>query len=160
MVSRDVEGLVADHRGVTATTASVRERRLPRLVDLWVGAGAVVIVLTLVAGLALHVANKGGPLAAGIIDWWAMPLVGGIAFGGAGLLLARVRPELPMGWLLAAIGVVLATSWTALEYGVRVLGAGDRTPAAVAAFWYANWAWATALVTIGTVVPLVLPEGR
>ena len=89
-----------------------------------------------------------------------MPVVGGIAFGGAGLWLARARPELPIGWLLAAIGAVLATSWTALEYGVHALSRDPRDPLATAAFWYANWAWATCLVTIGTVVPLVLPEGR
>jgi signal transduction histidine kinase len=146
---------------VTATTAAVpRARRAPRLVGVAVAAGAALVILALAAGLALHVANASSPLAPGVLDWWAMPVVGGIAFGGAGLWLAGARPELPIGWLLAAIGVVLATSWTALEYGVHVLSRNPRDPLATAAFWYANWAWATCLVTVGTVVPLVLPEGR
>jgi hypothetical protein len=146
---------------VTATSAAVPgARRAPRLVDASVAAGAILVLLALVAGLAMHVANGSSPLAPGVTDWWAMPVVGGIAFGGAGLWLARARPELPIGWLLAGIGVVLATSWTALEYGVHVLSRNPRDPLATAAFWYANWAWATCLVTIGTVVPLVLPEGR
>jgi hypothetical protein len=84
-----------------------------------------------------------------------MPLLGGCSFGGAGLWLVRARPGLAVGWLFAAVGLVLATSYLALELGLLLL-----PEAGTLVFWYANWAWAGCLVTAGTVVPLLLPDGR
>jgi two-component system NarL family sensor kinase len=161
VLSRDGNGRIADHGGVTSSAVILRApRATTRLVDAAVAVAGLVLAGALATGVALHAANAGNPLAPGVTDWWVMPVVGGVAFGGAGLWLARARPRLPMGWLLAAIGAVLATSSAALEYGVHALGRGGGGVLPVSAFWFANWAWSTALVTVGTVVPLVLPEGR
>ncbi len=151
-------GVVTSLSGMTAAIPRT-PRAATRLVDAAVAVGVLVVAGALATSLVLHVANAGNPLAPGVTDWWVMPVVGGVAFGGAGLWLARVRPRLPIGWLLAAVGAVLATSSAALEYGVHVLGRGGAGLLPVAAFWFANWAWSTALVTVGTVVPLLLPEG-
>jgi signal transduction histidine kinase len=147
-----------DDGGVTTTAVdvpAVTARSSPPLLPAALAAAAVVLVASLAAGTALHFAGDQTPLAAGVTDWWLMPVLGGSSFGGAGLWLVRARPRLAVGWLFAAVGLVLATSYLALELGLRLLPEGGQL-----VFWYANWAWATCLLTVGTVVPLLLPDGR
>jgi signal transduction histidine kinase len=157
-VSRDGVGHVGHHDGMSVSAGLVAPRGARRraVLDVGVAAAGGLLAAALVSGAALH-ARGGTHLAAGVTDWWLMAVVGGVAFGGCGLWLARTRPRLPVGWLLAAVGIGLATSWAALEYGVRTLPEGGAWT--TWSFWYANWSWSACLVTVATVVPLVLPEG-
>jgi signal transduction histidine kinase len=138
-----------------APAAQLRGLALPAPV----ACGAALLAVCVAAGVALHAANAGTPLASGVTDFWLMPLVGGAAFGGAGLWLLRARPRFGLGRLFTAIGLVLVTSNLGVEVGVRELGAADEGWARLA-FWYGNWAWATCLLAAGTILPLLLPDGR
>ena len=133
-------------------------RRPARGVDVAVASLAAVVVLSLVCGVALHLSQANAPLAAGVTDWWTMPVVGGIAFGGAGLWLARARPWLGIGWLLAGIGVLLSTSGAALEYGVAALPARPEDTLATWVFWRRNRQWGLRLFT-GAVVAALAGSG-
>lgn len=130
-----------------------------------IGSKATTALTTLVtagatgAGVALHVANRGAPMTDGVTDWWLMGLAGAVAFGGTGAWLTWLRPRLNIGWVLLMVGVMSAISMLTLEYGVLGLQR-DGLPLATASLWIGNWLWATTLLPVAAVVPLLLPEGR
>ena len=162
-MSRDGRRGTPDHGVVTSLsgmTAAIPRtpRAATRLVDAAVAVAGLVVAGALAASLALHAANAGNPLAPGVTDWWVMPVVGGVAFGGRGCgwrgrapACHRVAPRRDRGRPGDVVG----------RAGVRRPrpGPGRAGSLPVAAFWFANWAWSTALVTVATVVPLLLPEG-
>ncbi|MGY1723321.1 sensor histidine kinase [Blastococcus sp. SYSU DS0533] len=120
-------------------------------------AGALA-VLAAATGVALHLST--GSSATGVTDWWLMQTTAALSYATTGAWLARARPGLVTGWLLLGIGSAQAVGLLALEHGVAAHAGGAPGALAVAALWAANWLWAAALVTIGTVLPLLLPEGR
>jgi signal transduction histidine kinase len=112
------------------------------------------------AGWALHVANDGSPSTVGVTDWWLFPFVSGVSFAGTGAWLVWVRPRLSIGWLALAIGTANSVMLASLEYGVWTLDRPHQGPLGVLALWLGNWLWVSGLLTIGTVLPLLLPDGR
>jgi hypothetical protein len=83
-----------------------------------------------------------------------------LAFPAAGLLLARRRPRLPIGWLLLGIGVAwgLAGSTGYADYGLR-LHPGSLPAAAIVAAVGAPM-WAPAIGITCTFLILLFPDGR
>ena len=78
--------------------------------------------------------------------------------GPTGVALARARPDLPLGWLFLAVGVVSGISLVATEYGLWGLQRGHSS--ADNALWWGNWLWVVGLVPIASLVPLLVPDGR
>jgi two-component system, NarL family, sensor kinase len=110
------------------------------------------------AGVVLHVVNRTAPVATGVTDWWLMGVAGAATFGGTGAWLTWLRPRLNIGWLLLGIGAVSGLSLAALEYGIWALQRGAE--GAAIALWVGNWAWVGAILPVGVVIPLLLPDGR
>src|SRR5690349_3894071 len=120
----------------------------------------LVAVVGTVAGVGWHLANVGQPLGSGVTDWWLMPVVAAVAYAGTGGWLTRRRPDLPIGWLLLAVGAGSAIYAACLEYSLWVLARDPAAEPAGAAFWVANWLWVTVLLTIAALLPQLLPDGR
>ena len=131
---------------------------LPRLAARLALALCVLVVVLAAAGGTWHVANRDLARAEGVNDWWAMGVVGALAFGVPGGWLARARPRHPLGWLFLGLGAASGASLLATEYGVASLGT-DR-PGVTGALWLGNWLWVAAIVPVASVVPLLLPDGR
>ena len=64
------------------------------------------------------------------------------------------------GWLLLALGTGQGLGLLAVEYAVAAFDRGDAGALASVALWAATWLWAASLVAVGTVLPLLLPDGR
>ena len=120
--------------------------------------GGALAVLTGVVGLVWHFVNTGVPYADGISDWWAMGVVAALAFGPTGVALARARPDLPLGWLFLAVGVVAGSRWWPPSTGSG--GSKRGQSSADSALWWGNWLWVVGLVPIASLVPLLVPDGR
>jgi hypothetical protein len=126
----------------------------------WLAASMVIATAVLVAlGIAAVVATP-GELTNGGDSWAGISFVLPIAvFSIVGGLIVMRRPGNPIGWLLAAIGllfaVVLASSSVA-RWGLRT----DSLPQGVAE-WIsvAGSVWVIALGLVGTQLPLRLPDG-
>ena len=130
-------------------------RRRSRLV-----AGMVIATAVLVAvGIAAYVATTGA-LANGSDSWAAISFVPPIAvFSIVGGLIVTRRPGNPIGWLLAAIGLLFAivvASSSVAHWGLET----DSLPQGVAE-WISvpSSLWVIALGLIGTQLPLRLPDG-
>ena len=130
-------------------------RRRSRLV-----AGMVIATAVLVAvGIAAYVATTGA-LANGSDSWAAISFVPPIAvFSIVGGLIVTRRPGNPIGWMLAAIGLLFAivvASSSVAHWGLET----DSLPKGVAE-WISvpSSLWVIALGLIGTQLPLRLPDG-
>ncbi len=82
-----------------------------------------------------------------------------LTFTVVGLVVARHQPRNPMGWLLAAVGLLTAVGAVAAEYEVLVyrLGHGGWPLAPVAAFLEVSW---PPLIIVLPLAILLFPEGR
>src|SRR4051794_34878710 len=146
MVSRDGPPWRGHHglvlRAADSTPAAVRGRtRVPVV-------AAGVVLTALVVGAA--VGRGGNQDVAGtefITRFWTLPLIGGAAYGGAGVVLVKLRPRLPLGWLLLGVGVALALTAAATEYAIAAVDRHPGWPGAGAALWVAAWLWAPAYLT-------------
>jgi hypothetical protein len=126
----------------------------------WLVAGMVIATAVLVAlGLAAVVATTGA-LANGSDSWAAISFVPMIAvFSIVGGLIVTRRPGNPIGWLLAAIGLLFAI--VVASSGVARWGLETGSLPQGVAEWIsvASSAWVIALGLIGTQLPLRLPDG-
>jgi hypothetical protein len=120
----------------------------------------VIATAVLVAlGLAAVVATTGA-LANGSDSWAAISFVPLIAvFSIVGGLIVTRRPGNPIGWLLAAIGLLFAI--VVASSGVARWGLETGSLPQGVAEWIsvASSAWVIALGLIGTQLPLRLPDG-
>jgi hypothetical protein len=111
-------------------------------------------VVLVVAGIALDVLGHEGNLAQGIGN-----LVIFVTLGAAGLVVARVQPRNPVGWLLLGAALALALSTTCGEYAVLIYRQGHRGlpfgPVAV----LLNLLWSPGIVSLAPIV-LLFPDGR
>jgi hypothetical protein len=126
----------------------------------WLVAGMVIATAVLVAlGLAAVVATTGA-LANGSDSWAAISFLPPIAvFSIVGGLIVTRRPGNPVGWLLAAIGLLFAI--VVASSGVARWGLETGSLPQGVAEWIsvASSAWVIALGLIGTQLPLRLPDG-
>jgi hypothetical protein len=64
------------------------------------------------------------------------------AFMAVGCLIVARSPGHPLGWGLAAVGLLAVTGELAVEYAWRsYVDKFTSLPGAIAAAWYANWFW-------------------
>jgi hypothetical protein len=87
-------------------------------------------------------------------------LVAVTAFMAVGAVIVAHRPDNPIGWIFAAIGLLAGTGTLAMEYAAYayVTRPGSLPGAALAA-WY-DWWWEPMLILILVYTPLLFPTGR
>ena len=121
--------------------------RGPRLALAALGSAALVLAI---AAVPLDVLSRQGSP--------AEPLVAAASFTAVGLVVARRHPRNPVGWLLAAIGVLLLLLVTAGYYAVLVYRLGYRLPLGPLAL-VLDVSWEPALLAMPLVI-LLFPDGR
>jgi hypothetical protein len=88
----------------------------------------------------------------------AEPLVAAASFMAVGLVVARRRPRNPMGWLLAAIGILILLTVAGGYYAVLVYRLRDRLPLGPLAL-VLDVFWEPALLLLPLAI-LLFPDGR
>jgi two-component system NarL family sensor kinase len=159
MVSRDAAAGRGHHGLVLspAVPAPVAARGQGRVL---VVAGVVVLAVLVLGAAVGRWANRDVAGTEFVTRFWTLPLVGGTAYGAAGAVLARLRPRLPLGWLLMGVGLTMALVAASTEYAIAVVDRHPGWPGAGPALWLAAWLWAPAYLVVALVLPLVLPEGH
>ncbi len=109
-------------------------------------------VIALVATLPLVGLPRGGA------TLWALPAVS-LTFAGVGALLARRRPENPVGWLLAGWGLALAFRFSVQSYVDAGSASPGGLPGAGWPAWLATVVWHPAFALLAFLV-LTFPHGR
>ena len=119
-------------------------------------------ILTLVIaviGLALLVWDWPAPTPAGFFGVRGFTGLWAVGFGGMGALLTWRRPGHPVGWILAAAGLLAAVDFVSFEYGLAA--AGHRgLPAGGYVAWPQQWIWVPFIALITVYLPLLFPDGR
>jgi signal transduction histidine kinase len=119
-------------------------------------------ILTLVIaaiGLSLLVWDWAAPVPAGFFGIRGFNGLWAVGFGGVGALLAWRRPSHPVGWILAAAGLVAAADFATFEYGLAA-SAGHRLPGSEYAGWVQLWIWVPSIALIAVYLFLLFPDGR
>jgi hypothetical protein len=110
-------------------------------------------------GLALLVWDWSTPVPRGFFGIRGFNGLFAVGFGGAGAVLTWRRPGHPIGWILAAEGLVEAVDFTAFEYGLAA-GAGHGLPGGAYAGWLQLWIFVLEVVLIAVYLFLLFPDGR
>ena len=134
-----------------------RGRRSPlALVVAWltVLVYATGILLTTLLEYRLHV--RGDPL---LED--ALLIVGLGAFAVVGALLVAKRPTNVIGWIMAAVALMVGLGLVGDAYAAYVVTTRGRPDAlAVVGAWIGNWYWYLMLALALIYLPLLFPDGR
>jgi len=99
-------------------------------------------------------------------DWGTSNLVyplalSTIAFPVVGGLITMKQPGHSLGWLCLAIGFNLALTLFASEYAnYSLITSPGSLPGGRVAGWFDNWSFFTFVGPLGTILPLLFPDGR
>lgn len=126
------------------------------------GGLAVPLAPLLAAGLGLSVLNDPGrlqrePLAFFENIW--LTLVFGL-YGAVGAFVAARRPGNAIGWLLLAVGLLVALGLVAEQYAIFSVATRPGAPGGGLAAWVSFPAWIVAVGLLFTFVLLLFPTGR
>lgn len=89
-----------------------------------------------------------------------LELLAFLTFVLLGALLVLRRPEHPIGWLLAALGLAVLVNQVSQEYALQhVAGQGSAPGGGLVALWIADWSTIVPLVLLVEVL-LLFPTGR
>ena len=84
-----------------------------------------------------------------------------LSFALVGALIASRLPTNPIGWVCLGIGLILTLAIVTGEYYVFALQTRPGSlPGGVYMAWLTNWLWVPAVVSIGTFLVLLFPDGR
>ena len=122
------------------------------------GCVAAVSVALLAGGMALAYADRH------LVPGWdfssVVEEVSLVAIPAVGFVLASRRPGNMVGWIILSTGLAVGLGFFCERYGQRgLVAAPGSLPAARAAAWFLNWAWAIPLAGLGFVL-LLFPTGR
>jgi hypothetical protein len=120
--------------------------------------GAATLVAA-AAGLALMAWDWSTPVPSGFFGIRGFAGLYAIGFGGAGALLTWRRPGHPVGWILAATGLVQAADFATFEYGLAA-SAGRSLPGSAYAGWVQLWIWVPFVTLVAVYLVLLFPDGR
>jgi two-component system, NarL family, sensor kinase len=118
---------------------------------------AVTLVVA-AAGLALLAWDWSAPVPAGFFGIRGFDGVFAVCFGGVGALLAWRHPGHPVGWILAAAGLVSAVDFAIIEYGLAGSAGRRHLPAAGYAGWVQLWIWVPLIALITVYLFLLFPD--
>lgn len=143
-----------------------RVRRVgPRTASRLAWSLCLLCVALLTAGMVLLFLN--GSYSVGGAGTWGtknlvfVVLVVILAFALVGALISSRLPANPIGWVCLAIGLTLSLAVTTGEYYVYALQTRPGSlPGAVYMAWLTNWLWVPAVVSGGTFMVLLFPDGR
>jgi len=76
-----------------------------------------------------------------------------------GALIASRRPDNPVGWILAAIGLCFSFGFVATQVASRTLAGTDRPMIGLIAAWLESWVW-IGLLALFPLVLLLFPTGH
>jgi hypothetical protein len=119
----------------------------------WSGALAVATALLAAATVVLSVLIRGGLLANAV-----QPLLVTVPFAAVGVVVARRQPRNPVGWVLAAVGVLVMLANVGSLYAVLVYHLGHRWPFGPVAVLL-DVTWEPALFVLPLAI-LLFPDGR
>jgi hypothetical protein len=120
---------------------------------------AVTLVIT-ATGLALLAWDWPAPVPAGSFGIRGFDGVFAACFGGVGALLTWRHPRHPVGWILAAAGLVSALNFAAIEYGLAGSAGRAQLPAAGYVGWVQLWIWVPLIALITVCLFLLFPDGH
>jgi hypothetical protein len=120
---------------------------------------AVATLVIALAGLALMAWDWQAPVPRGFFGIRGFAGLYAIGFGGVGAVLTWRRPGHPVGWILAAIGLVEAVNFATFEYGLAA-SAGRSLPGGAYAGWVQLWIWVPFVTLVAVYLVLVFPDGR
>jgi hypothetical protein len=120
---------------------------------------AVTLVIT-ATGLALLAWDWPVPVPAGSFGIRGFDGVFAVCFGGVGALLTWRHPRHPVGWILAAAGLVSALNFAAIEYGLAGSAGRAQLPAAGYVGWVQLWIWVPLIALITVCLFLLFPDGH
>ncbi|MDQ4126552.1 MAG: hypothetical protein M3151_01110, partial [Actinomycetota bacterium] len=143
----------------------VGTRRIgPRATSRLAWSLCLLCVALLAAGVVLLFLN--GSYSVGGAGTWGtknlvfVVLVVIVAFALVGALISSRLPANPIGWVCLAIGLTLSLGVTTGEYYVYALQTRPGSlPGAVYMAWLTNWLWVPAVVSGGTFMVLLFPDG-
>src|SRR4051794_26932181 len=131
--SRDVAALGREHvlvmsgaeRGsATMRSSPPRQTRALRVARRLAGLSRLLVVGAVVAAGVGRALNADVPNT-DFAKYWPLFVFGGTAYGATGGWLAAVRPRLPLGWLMLAVGASMAFGGLCGEYAIAAV---DRHP--------------------------------
>jgi hypothetical protein len=127
----------------------------------WVaGCAAAVSVALMTGGIVLSYADRHLLPASGWDFSSVFEEVTFMAVPAVGFVLASRRPGNKTGWIFLAAGLALGLAFFCWRYGQHgVVAAAGSLPAARAAAWFQNWAWAIPVAGLGFTL-LLFPTGR
>lgn len=118
-----------------------------------------VTMLLLLVGIALAIATRKAPaqIAYAIRGF---KVVIGLPLAVTGFVLTRRLPGNPLGWLMAAVALLMGVLFTADGYAIAAIIDGWDLPAGQYAAWLVNWLWEPSVSALGVFVLLLYPDGR
>jgi hypothetical protein len=122
------------------------------------------MTIALIAGTAFLIVVNQSPRVTG--DWGTPNLVYPlavctIAFPVVGALITMKHPGHSLGWLCLVIGFNLALTLFASEYAnYSLITSPGSLPGGRVAGWFDNWGFFTFVGPLGTILPLLFPDGR
>jgi hypothetical protein len=83
------------------------------------------------------------------------------AFAAVGSILMAKRPRNPIGWIMAAAGLMVGVFPAGDAYAAYVMSSSGRPNAlAIAGAWVGAWYWFALLALIFVFLPLLFPDRR
>lgn len=125
----------------------------------WLAVGLIVVYL---AGVGIRLSLMSGlpsTLDSVLNDYGLLVAFG--ASAGLGALLVWKRPSHPLGWLLAAVGTMVAVFPAMESYAAhRMTTVGEPDAVATLGAWFNKLYWLPLLSLVLVFIPLLFPDGR
>ena len=121
--------------------------------SLW----ALSLALTALSLLLLNLSHPDVP----VYSFWAENVLLAVGFSTVGaVVVPRLPPENPIGWLFCLIGIIWAVLHFSGEYAIyTLLAAPGSLPGGEVASWIYSWPWVLALGLV-VFLGLLFPSGR
>jgi hypothetical protein len=120
---------------------------------LWLASLALVALGLLFLGLGASTPVPPG------FGFRGVNVVFSVAFSTVGAVLTLRRPDTPIGWLFATVGLGFAVGAFTYDYGVYAVLANPGLPLGPEAAWATQWGWPPILGAVAGVF-LLFPDGR
>lgn len=135
---------------------------IPLRLDRWRGAVALALLVLYVSGVSVRVYlfARTPALAEGFLDDYGL-LIAFSMCAVVGALLVWKRPDHPLGWVMSAVGLIVAVLPGLESYaGYRMTTVGEPDAVATLGAWFNGWYWIPLLSLVLFYTPLYFPDGR